>query len=217
MSGFVNANALLGYVPLTFFTEPYTVTGHIFALRRTIFEQTGGMAGMDGRFDDDHEIARRVRAVGLSCLQTPLIYQVKNVLPTLDAYHTQMRRWFVMPRQAMVPHLTPKERLLSLLLSIGNFLPSALLVLALCYPGTVTFACVLCAFSAFLVTYCHLESKYLPVRIPTNRILLLPIVAFIVPLHVLAALILPGDRIEWRGQTYRAHRGGALEILEEEK
>ena len=34
---------------------------------------------------------------------------------------------------------------------------------------------------------------------------------------VLAALIIPGDRIEWRGQAYRAHRGGALEILEEEK
>ncbi|MBC7809241.1 MAG: glycosyltransferase, partial [Akkermansiaceae bacterium] len=101
MSGFVNANALTGYVPLVFFTPPYTVTGHVFALRRAVFERTGGMSGLEKRFDDDHEIARRVRALGLPLVQTPLVYGVANALGSLAAYRTQMRRWFVMPRQGM--------------------------------------------------------------------------------------------------------------------
>ncbi len=67
MSGFVNANALTGYVPLTFFVPPFTITGHVFALRGTVFAQAGGMTKLEHRFDDDHEIARRVRWVSPWC------------------------------------------------------------------------------------------------------------------------------------------------------
>jgi ceramide glucosyltransferase len=214
MSGFVNANALTGYVPLTFLIDPYTITGHIFALRRTVFEQIGGMNGMSKRFDDDHEIARRVRALGLTCKQTPLVYQVENALSSFAAYHTQLRRWFVMPRQAMVPHLTSDERFVSALLGFGNLLPPLVLFLAIFAPGEITVGSAVLTLLAFVITYLRLEGKYLPAHTPRQRLSLLPLIAFLTPLHVLIALALPGDTITWRGQTYHARRGGTLEKRE---
>ncbi|NTV65763.1 MAG: glycosyltransferase, partial [Oscillochloris sp.] len=123
MSLFVNASALPSYVPLSYLTEPYTITGHCFALRRTVFDHVGGFAGMAGRLDDDHELARRVRAVGLRCVQTPLIYGAENRLATARAYHAQLRRWLTIPRLTMLPQLSPRERRLTLLTSGGNLLP----------------------------------------------------------------------------------------------
>lgn len=211
MSGFVNANALTGYVPLTFFTEPYTITGHIFALRRTVFEQTGGMSGLAQRFDDDHEIARRVRALGFSAVQTPLVYGVSNALPSLPAYQAQLRRWFVMPRQSMAHYLTPREQAVSLLLSLGNLFPPTILLCSVCFPSKMLLACVLLTLATFFVCYVGLEQRYLPARTPLHRWLLLPFVAFITPLHILAILLFPSDRILWRGQFYQAQKGGGLE------
>ncbi|MBC8136377.1 MAG: glycosyltransferase, partial [Fibrella sp.] len=215
MSGFVNANALTGYVPLIFFTPPYTVTGHVFALRRTVFEQSGGMDGLEKRFDDDHEIARRVRALGLPLAQTPLVYGVANELKSLAAYHRQMRRWFVMPRQGMASSLTTREKTVSTLLSLGNLLPSLLLLCAVFAPSRVTLSGVVLASAAFLGCYLYLETRYLPARTPYRGLLMLPLVAFLTPLHVLIALLLPGNRITWRGQTYEAQRGGALEATDD--
>ena len=211
MSGFVNANALTGYIPLTFFTPPYTVTGHVFALRAATFAQTGSMDGMARRFDDDHEIARRVRALGLPLAQTPLVYQVANALPSAQSYFGQMRRWFTMPKQAMVSFLTPREKTVSGLLSLGNMLPPVVLLLALCAPTKTTWLCVLVCFAAFAACYRYLEARYLPARTPLHGLLLLPVLAFLTPLHVLLALLLPGDRIVWRGQTLHAKFGGGLE------
>lgn len=61
MSVFVNANALFSYIPITYLTEPFTVTGHCFALSRETFADVGGFTDLERRVDDDHEIARRVR------------------------------------------------------------------------------------------------------------------------------------------------------------
>lgn len=210
MSGFVNANALTGYVPLVFFTPPYTVTGHVFALRRNVFERTGGMNGLEKRFDDDHEIARRVRALGLPLRQTSLVYGVANALPTFAAYRKQMRRWFVMPKQAMAPYLTRKEQIVTTLLSLGNLIPPVLFLCALFAPGRETVSAAVLAFAAFLISYLWLENRYLPARTPYRGLVGLPVVAFLTPIHVLIALLLPDNRITWRGRTYRAKRGGEL-------
>lgn len=215
MSGFVNANALIGYVPLSVFTPPYTITGHVFALRRDVFEKANGLNGLVHRFDDDHEIARRVRGLGLRIVQTPLIYQVTNDLLSFAAYLSQMRRWFVIPRESMVPFLTPREKAVSGLLSLGNILPTMVLLAAFCHaPKGTACACIAVTFAAFLTCYAGLEARYLPQRTPLRGLLLLPIVAFLTPLHILLVLLLPSDRILWRGQTYRAKRGGELQVDE---
>ena len=84
---------------------------------------------MDGRFDDDHELARRIQRYGLDNVQTPVIYDVDNYLSTLDGYTNQMRRWFIIPRQTMAPFLTPYQQFVSLLGSAGNLIPPLLALL----------------------------------------------------------------------------------------
>ena len=86
LSAFVNANALLSYLPLTFLAEPYTITGHLYALRREVFAAIGGLDGMEGRFDDDHELARRIQRHRLANVQTSVVYDVDNYLSTIDGY-----------------------------------------------------------------------------------------------------------------------------------
>lgn len=213
LSAFVNANALTGYIPLAECIEPYTVTGHWFGMTRETFTSVGGMDGFAGRFDDDHEFARRVRKAGKRIVQTPVIYDVSNHLPTWRNYFKQMRRWFVIPKQGMLPHLTPRENAWTTLLSVGNLLPTIAALLTLFAPSLLTLASVAVIFVLFIVTYFSLEGRYLPRRTPLHRLPLLPLVAFLIPAQILAQLLIPGEVIEWRGQRMRVLRGGRTEIL----
>lgn len=213
MSGFVNANALLGYVPLMYLVEPYTVTGHCFALRRDVLEAAGGLQNMAQRLDDDHEIARRVRRMGLRAVQTPLVYRVDNELDTMRSYLAQMRRWLMFPRLTMIPYLTPREKLASLLLSVGNLIPSLLAVLALAAWRPVPLLALLLALTLFGAAYAVCEIGYLPERTPIGRWPLLLLVALVTPVHVLAVTAAGGSHIEWRGQRIELRRGGGFEVL----
>jgi len=213
MSLFVNAWALPSYVPLSLLTEPYTITGHCYALRREVFAAAGGFTGMAGRIDDDHELARRVRALGLRCEQTPLIYTVENRLPTARAYHAQLRRWFIIPRQTMLPSLSPKESALSALGSIGNWLPPLVSVLALLRRRRDASLAALICLALFLGLYAYVDRRYLQRVTPWRRWPLLPVTALITPAQIVAASL--GDEvIEWRGQRIRVRRGERAEVVE---
>ena len=212
MSAFVNANALLSYIPLTYLTEPFTITGHCFALRREVFERAGGFSGLEQRIDDDHEMARRVRKIGLRNVQTPMIYDADNDFASWRAYSKQMKRWFVFPRQAMLPFMTRREQMMSLLGSSGQLLPGLLVVLALSTRRRAAFCSLVASLGLFGVVYTLCEILYLQRRTPVRGWLALPIVMLFVPLHVLWAL-LSNDEIEWRGQRLRIHIGGKMEIV----
>lgn len=212
MSLFVNTAALPSYVPLTFLAEPFTITGHCFALRRDVFLAAGGFSGMAGRIDDDHELARRVRALGLRCVQTPLIYDVENRLPTARAYAAQLKRWFVFPRETMLPQLTRRERIVTGLGSAGNLLPPLAALRALVTRRPRDIGAALACLALFLAAHARLEARYLGRVTPARRLPLLLVVALLTPLHVLAASL--GDSVvEWRGLRIRVRRGGSFELL----
>lgn len=212
MSSFVNANALLSYIPLAYLTEPFTITGHCFALQRAVFNTAGGLSGMVQRIDDDHELARRVRQLGLRNRQTPLVYDVENRIDTLRGYHIQMKRWFVLPRQTMAPFMTQREQWLSLLGSVGNLLPTLLAIGALLRPRPATLAAFGASMALFGAVYTLCERVYLRRATPLRRWPLLILTSILTPLHVLVALF-SGATIEWRGQRLRVRRGGSFEVL----
>jgi ceramide glucosyltransferase len=209
MSLFVNTNALLSYIPLSYMTEPFTITGHCFALRRTIFEQAGGFSQLEKRIDDDHELARRVRKLGLHCVQTRLIYDVNNKLPSLRAYLLQIKRWFVLPGQSMLPYLTSKELFVSLLGSFGNLLPGILLLNAILTRKKRAWQSVGLALTLSSTIYALCEQWYLSRSTPLKGWLLLPFVVLLSPFQALAAL-LSNHEIEWRGQSWHIARGGHM-------
>jgi ceramide glucosyltransferase len=212
MSAFVNANALLSYLPLTYLAEPFTITGHCFALRRATFEAVGGLAGMDGRVDDDHELARRLRHHGLRCVQAPAIYDVDNHLPSLRAYLAQMRRWFVFPRQTMAPYLSRRERAAVALGSLGTLLPSLVALLALCSHSRRALGGLATVLGMFVAAYLHGERRYLGRATPARGLPALALAAVIAPLQIVAGL-LGGDEVQWRGQRLRVRRDGTAEVL----
>lgn len=210
LSAFVNANALLSYIPLTYLADPYTITGHFYALRREVFAAIGGLDGLEGRFDDDHELARRVQRHGLRNVQTPVVYDVDNYLPAIDGYTNQMRRWFIIPRQTMAPFLTPYQQLVSLLGSAGSLIPPLLAAFTL-IGGTalVPFAATMTLYAA---VYAWCERTYLGRVTPLARWPWVLLSALIAPIQALAGL-LGGSDFHWRGQHIRLHPGGRYDIL----
>ena len=212
MSIFVNANVLPTYIPVTYMTEPFTITGHCFALRREVFNLVGGFNDMDQRIDDDHELARRLAQHRLRSIQTPLIYDVDNDLANAQAYMTQMHRWFVFPRRFMLPHMSRRDQIISAVGSIGTLLPSMIVLLSLFNPKRYwRFVTIL--FGMILAAYAH-DSRYLKNQTPLKRWWLVPIVVIFAPLQALLSLV-RGDQVQWRGQTLNLERDGRVKNREQ--
>jgi ceramide glucosyltransferase len=208
MSAFVNANALLNYIPITYLTEPYTITGHIYALNHADFDAMGGLNGMEARLDDDHELARRVMRAGLKNRQTPAIYNVDNEL-TWHAYLDQMKRWFVFPRECMLPGISHTSQLLTYGISFPNLLPGLVFVFTLFNPHA-TLALAACLTIFFTVFFCG-ERNYLKSHAPVWAWPLFLWVALLLPFHVLL-LLFSNNSIRWRGQEIIVKPGGEYEI-----
>lgn len=211
MSSFVNANVLISYIPLACLTEPYTITGHCFMLRRTVFEAIGGLAGMEGRVDDDHELARRVLAAGLRNVQTPLVYDVDNALGSWADYANQMRRWAVFPRATMLPQLGAYDQAVTALGSLGNLLPGLIALGALGGARRAGRDLAL-ALGVAAAVYLHGERRYLKWRAPWRRLPVALLSILAAPAQVAGGL-LGGGEIVWRGRRLRISPGQPAEVV----
>jgi len=212
VSGLINAHMLLNFMAVPYLTAPFRINAQFFALRRDIFDRVGGLHGLEQQIDDEFEIARRVRQHGLQAVQTPLIYDVQNVLESAQAYSRQFKRWFVMPRQAMLPSLGLKERLIFSLLSFTLPFPAFLALLALVGRRPAAWIDAALSLALFGAVYTLCERRFLHHTMPLRGWLLLPIVALWTPLHIMW-LLLRNNEVEWRGQRLRLHRDGRAEII----
>lgn len=212
VSMLVNAHMLLNFVALTYVTTPIRINGHVFAFRRATFQSVGGLNGLEAQIDDEYEIARRVRHYGFKAIQTPLVYDIDNALDSAHAYARQCKRWFVMPRQAMMPTLSLREKLIVSLFSFSLPIPGIVALLALLSLRGAPWRSPAICLVVFATVYGLCERLYLQRTMPLYRWLLLPVVAFFVPLQILWTLLL-NNEVEWRGQRLRLHRDGTVEIV----
>ena len=211
MSAFVNANALFNYIPLSYLTQPYTITGHLYALKRSDFDAIGGLNGMEQRIDDDHELARRVMQAGLLNQQTPALYNVDNELPSLRAFLDQMKRWFVFPREMMMPGISLRQQVATYLISLPNLFPGLALLLALWSGAAAWLAVAACLVVAYALCYCT-ERFILKESTPGWGWLLFLPVTLVMPFQILL-LLFSDNVILWRGRRYRVQRGGRYELI----
>jgi ceramide glucosyltransferase len=212
MSAFVNSNAILTYVPGTYLTEPFTITGHIFAVRRDTLMQVSGFAGLENNIADDHILAERVRSAGLRIVQTPMVYDVENHFDTFGEYASQMKRWFVFPRQALMPLMSPGEQAVTLALSMGNVIPGILLVMSLMTRKRSAMSALARSMAAFNIAYTLCEKLYLKRSTPPGRRPVVVLTALLAPLQIVGAL-LSSNEIAWRGRRLRIERGGEFTDL----
>ncbi len=215
ISALINAHMLLSFVPLTFLTAPIRINGHVFAFRREIFEHVGGFNGMERQIDDEFAIPQRLRAYNLRAVQTPSVYDIDNALDSARAYNRQFKRWFVMPRQAMMPSLTPQQRLITALMSFTLPLPGIVALLALCARRRSAGLALIGSLGIFAGVYALCERRYLQRPMPLKRWLLLPVVAVWTPLQIIWTM-LRGNEVEWRGQRLLLRRDGTAEIVQAE-
>jgi ceramide glucosyltransferase len=216
VSGLINAHMLLSFVALTYLTSPFRINGHIFAFRRDTFREIGGFDGLEQHIDDEYEIARRVRVHKLRAVQTPLIYDIDNALNSWQAYMAQFKRWFVMPRQAMMPSLTPKERAIASISSVTLPMPSMIALLALFTRRRSAWWALGASMTLFGAVYALCERRYLKHQTPLHRWPLLPIIALWTPLQIIWTFFLSSE-VEWRGQRLRLNRDGTVEIIHSEQ
>ena len=57
----VNGFVLMTNIPLCYCTRLYSITGHIFALKKSVYEQSGALDNFSGYIGGAHEIARNIR------------------------------------------------------------------------------------------------------------------------------------------------------------
>jgi cellulose synthase/poly-beta-1,6-N-acetylglucosamine synthase-like glycosyltransferase len=214
LSGFVNANMPLSFVALTYLIEPFRITGHIAAFDRAAFEASGGLNDLEGQIDDDFALARRLAAHGYRAIQTSVVYDIANALPDARTLHRQIVRWFVLPRQSMLPQLTARERAASVLASgPALVIPGMLATLAITTCKRSAWGALSATLGVFAAAYTLTERRYLGGRMPWRRWLIMPLVVVITPLHALAATVLARDRVVWRGQRLRVRRDGTFDVL----
>jgi ceramide glucosyltransferase len=209
-----NANFPGASAALTHIAPPPRITGHLVAYRRRLFTQAGGLDGLADQIDDDFAFARRLRAIGATIVQTPVVYDVDNDLDTWSAFARQLRRWFVLPRQAMVGALSGREATAGIAVSIGTLLPPLVALLAaLARKRAATAALGACLIAYVLSTHANERLLQNPAPRPRGRSWTHPLVAFALPVGTLIAALFADDEVEWRGQRLRIAPGGRFERI----
>ena len=212
MNLFVNGFALMTYIPLCYCTRPYSITGHIFALKKSIYEQSGALDNFGGHIGDDHEIARNVRALGLQLKQSPIIYNVWNEFFSWRAYQAQIKRWVVIPRQVLFPHISFYNKSISTLLSLPTTIPVLLLIIAVVCGDFLAIAC--CAIALVFSELIYLLHSYLYIKraTPLASLGLLFFVNLFTPMHLLISYITDNTAL-WRGELVKINKGGKYERI----
>lgn len=210
---FVNSNSLLTYIPYLTLSEPLTINGMFYLLRRPVLTAMGGFSGLEPILADDFAIAQRVREHGYRLVQSPLRHAVSNHVATAGAYWRLLTRWLTFPRESLLRHLTWRE----LAVLYGNTLlptvaPLLLLSLGVLWP---TRGWLLGAAGYLLLNYIillDLNRRYLRQATPLRWIWLAPAAQLLLPLQLLAALLLPTP-LNWRGHVMEVRRGGGFRYV----
>jgi ceramide glucosyltransferase len=210
LSAFVNRYAFPSYLPLAQVLAPFTVTGHWFALRRADMLDVSDEVLEEFRIDDDHELARVLRARGLRLVQTPLVHQVENRIPSAAEFHAQMKRWFVFVRERMTPHLSRREQWISGVLSLpeGAFPLVTGGALLLRSRGLGRLAALLAAAGIGHAAYAARKADR---SFNLWSLLLTPLVSLFSPLYIAGILVLGDNRVRWRRRIFEVRRDGKVE------
>ena len=214
VSAFVDSHSLLTYIPYTVLTEPFTINGMFYAVKRTQLEAVGGFVGLEGTLADDFAVAQRFRAQGRRLAQTPLLHGISTQVTGPGHYLSLIQRWFIFPRESLLRYLNPRDKVIVYGLGLGPALfPLGLLLALALRPSRDKVAYALTYFGVSSGLFIHLNRTYLGNATPWRGAVWVPLIQALFPLQLLAALLAP-QRIRWRGHLIAAESGGTLRFVQ---
>jgi ceramide glucosyltransferase len=212
---FVNSHSLLTYIPYAMLTEPVTINGMFYAIRRTVLQKIGGFDGLENILADDFAIAQRMRSHGYRLAQTPLRHAISTWVAAPRNYVNLIQRWFIFPRESMMRHLQGREKFIFYSMALlPVFFPwLALLLLAF---SLIWWPLTLLYFAYDYLIFAHFNLAYLKQASPWRHSYWVILLTLALPLQILAALLAP-QRILWRGHLMQAKPGGSFEFVQRRK
>ncbi len=210
---FVNTSSLPTYTSYIALTEPFTINGMFYAMRRETLRRLGDFAGIEGVLADDFAVAQQVRAAGLRLVQSPVRHPVATTVPSASRYQMLLRRWFTFPRESLLRHLRPHEQAVLIGLAVLPTLAPLLVVLAAALSRSRWQGWLVAALAGHsLIQAFHLNRAYLRNATPRRWLLLAPLLDLVTPVQVMAAL-LSRQRIIWRGHVMDVEKGGTFRFV----
>ncbi len=214
VSAFVNSNSLLTYIPYTVVTQPFTINGMFYAMRREVLEEIGGFEAIEHIFADDFAVAQLLRSHGYRLAQTPLCHGISTQVRGPRHYLNLIQRWFVLPRESLLRHLDLRDRGVVYGLGLVPALFPLLLVLCLLVrPSRRLWGYALLYSGYNYAIFAHFNRRYLKEATPWRKSWLVPVMQVIFPIQLLVALLSP-QRINWRGNIVEVERGGGFHYVE---
>lgn len=213
VSCFVDSSSLMTYIPFAAVSDPVTINGMFYALRRETLDAVGGFVGLERVVADDFAVAGRLRAHGYRLAQTPLRHAIRTTVRGPRHYAGLIQRWLIFPRESLMRHLAPRELALFYGLVVAPaFFPWLALAAPALRPGRAGRALAAAYFALSFAIFARHNRAYLGGAVPPARALLVPLVQLLLPAQMLAALAAP-RRITWRGHVLRIERGGNLRLV----
>jgi ceramide glucosyltransferase len=209
---FVNSHSLISYIPYAMLTEPVTINGMFYAIRREVLEKIGGFDGLENILADDFAIAKRMRDHGYRLAQTPLRHAISTWVAAPRNYLSLIQRWFIFPRESIMRHLSVSEQFLFYSMAlVPVFFPwITLLVLILVqnlWPVTLLY------FLYSYLIFAHFNLAYLKRASPWANSYLVTLISLLLPVQILVALFAK-QRINWRGHIMQAEQGGGFHFVQ---
>ncbi|MBM7844696.1 glycosyltransferase family 2 protein [Herpetosiphon giganteus] len=211
---FVNSNSLLTYVPYIQVSEPFTINGMFYALRRDVLEQLNGFNGLEHILADDFAVAQRVKQAGLGLQQTCMRHAIRTTVTNAQRYRSLIQRWFIFPRESLLRHLNRRERsLLFCLVIVPTLFPLLLAVVTVLRPSQRQrwFSAIYTLLG--LLNFIQIDQHYLEQSTPRRYWLLVPFLELLIPVQLIQALLAP-QRIVWRGHVMDVEKGGAFRFVQ---
>jgi ceramide glucosyltransferase len=217
VSCFVNSNSLLTYVPYTTLTQPFTINGMFYAMRRETLASVGGFEAIEYVFADDFAVAQLFRSHGYQLAQTPLLHGISTTVRGPRHYLSLMQRWFVLPRESLLRHVGWYDRAIIYVLGLVPALFPLLLMLSLLFRPSRRKAGFALLYSGYSFSiFARLNARYLRNATPWSKVWRIPIMQVIFPAQLLMALLSP-QRINWRGNIVQIERGGGFRYIRPRK
>ena len=210
---FVNRNALPTYVPHVAWVDPFTINGMFYVLTRSTYDALGGFEGLERWAADDFAVAQHVRKYGLKLAQTPLLHPIRTHVAGPRHYLRLLQRWFVFPRETLYRGLAWRELAVVYGLAFAPAVGPLVFLAGFALAPSAALALVFALYVLHDVVFvAQMNARWQRRAMPWSRLPLVLVADFLLPFQVLFALLAP-QRIDWRGNLMRIHRGGTFEYL----